>query len=86
MDVCTLSTISDQEGLRHAVPPIWSNAGKYMSASVLETLGFKVIIPVSKRPGQGQLATCIGATDGCETDPRPYLTEPQSAPHHLVTA
>jgi hypothetical protein len=83
MDVCTLSTISDQEGLRHAVPPDWSDADKYMSASVLETLGF---IPVSKRPGQGLPATCTGATDGCETDPGPYLTEPQSAPHHLDTA
>jgi hypothetical protein len=64
MDLCTLLTIADQEDLRHAVPPDWSDAGNYILTSVLEKLGFQFIIPLSNRSGEGLLATCMGATDG----------------------
>jgi hypothetical protein len=76
--------IADQESLRHAVPPDWSYAANYTSTSVLGTLGFEVIIPISKRSSKGLLATCIGATKESDVEfPGRSLTEPQSTLHHL---
>jgi hypothetical protein len=85
LDHCTSSTIAKQEYSRHAVPFDWSYAANYMTAGVLEILGFEVIKPVSKRSSYKLLATCMGATnDLMQNSPAPHPTEPRSGPHHLA--